>query len=331
MTVARRAALACALLALPASARAQTAGRFRLAWARDATASACPDGASLARAVSARLGRDPFVNDDNAPSIEGTVRRDELRWVARIVARDAFGATVGSREFTSTAADCVPITQAVTLGVALSIDPEAALRPPAPPPPVTPPVTPPAPTPTPAPALTPRRSLAPWWRRASASVGGVVAAGIVPETGAGFVASAEGSPLAWLRVRGGVRYLLTSESESHDVAFGLVVASVSACWEPLRVGVLAAGACAGVEAGSLRAYVLRGAPGDAGDHPWVAATLGARARLHVVGPVAAELSADAVAPVVSPRFTSGSDVGATLFQPSVVSVVGAAALALQFR
>ncbi|MEZ4407869.1 MAG: hypothetical protein R3A52_15555 [Polyangiales bacterium] len=159
----------------------------------------------------------------------------------------------------------------------------------------------------------------------------MIAAGIVPETGAGFVASAEGSPLAWLRVRGGVRYLLTSESESHEVAFGLVVASVSACWEPLRVGVLAAGACAGVEAGSLRAYVLRGAPGDAGDHPWVAASLGARARLHVAGPVAVELSADAVAPIVSPRFTSGSDAGATLYQPSVVSVVGAAALALQFR
>lgn len=125
------AALLAAALVLPSPSAAQQVGRFRFAWARDEGAGRCPDGPAIAREVTRRLGRDPFVTD-GAPSIEAAVQRRDGRWVARLVVRDADDARVGVREFISEAADCGPIASAVTLGTLLSIDPEATLRVPAP-------------------------------------------------------------------------------------------------------------------------------------------------------------------------------------------------------
>lgn len=82
------AALLCAALALPLPTAAQPVGRFRLAWVRDEGAGRCPDGPAIAREVTRRLGRDPFVAAD-APSIEASAGSASLAPTERSSSRFA--------------------------------------------------------------------------------------------------------------------------------------------------------------------------------------------------------------------------------------------------
>lgn len=312
------------------TAAAQELGRFRYAWVRDEGAERCPDGPTIAREVARRLGRDPFVTVSGAPSIEAMVRRDGASWVARIVVRDADGALVGTREFTSASPECTAIASAVTLGVALSIDPEAALRPP-----------PPTPAPTTVPVeVVPARAAAAappaWWRRAGASVGVAVAPTdlLLPGTAVGVSLGAEGAPLPWLRLGGGARFFPERATADGGFAFGLTTAWVRACGEPWRGARAAMGFCLAAEVGALQAVVRQGLPSQAGQQAWGAATVSARLRVHLAGPVAAELDLGGLVPFVRHRFhlgATGGGPGNTVFQESPVALVGIAGLALQFR
>ncbi|MEO7094648.1 MAG: hypothetical protein ABI175_15430, partial [Polyangiales bacterium] len=111
------------------AADATTAPTVRLSWVRAQGAEGCIDRDTLARDVSARLGRDAFAGAPQR-SIEGIVAREGKRWVARLYVRDPAGVLVGDREIASDAADYSALGGAVTLAVALVIDPEAALAPP---------------------------------------------------------------------------------------------------------------------------------------------------------------------------------------------------------
>ncbi len=324
----RLATLSLASLSLAGTgAGAQETGRFRYAWARDEGAERCPDGPAIARDVARRLGRDPFVTVSGAPSIEAMVHREGSAWVARLVVRDAGGALVGTREFTSTSADCTAIASAVTLGVALSIDPEAALRPP-------PTEAPPAPRLVTPPEVAPARVAppTPWWRRAGASARASVMTGLLPGAGVGVTLGAEGGPLPLLRLGAGMSFFPESTTASGAYAFGLTTAWVAACLEPWRGARAAFGFCARVEAGALQAVVMRGIPRGAGQQVWGAGTVSARLRLHVAGPVAAELGLEATAPFARHRFNVD---GNTVFQQGVegsfVALGGFVGVALQFR
>jgi len=309
------------------AAGAQETGRFRYAWARDEGAERCPDGPSIAREVARRLGRDPFVTVSGAPSIESMVRREGSSWVARLVVRDASGGLVGTREFTSTSADCTAIASAVTLGVALSIDPEAALRPPPAEalPPARQAVTPPE-------VLLLSRGVIPWWRRPVVSARVSVVAGLLPGAGVGVTLGVEGGPLRLLRLGAGMSFFPESATASGAFAFGLTTGWVAACLEPWSGARAAMGFCARVDAGALQAVVRQGIPVGAGQRAWGAATVSARLRVHLAGPVAAELGLEAMAPFARHRFFVG---GNTVFQEgaggSFVALGGFFGLALQFR
>ncbi len=324
----RLATLSLASLSMAGTAAgAQETGRFRYAWARDEGAERCPDGPTIARDVARRLGRDPFVTVSGAPSIEAMVRREGSSWVARLVVRDAGGGLVGTREFTSTSADCTAIASAVTLGVALSIDPEAALRPPpTEAPPTAQRVTPPDVSPA---RITPPT---PWWRRASASARVSVMAGLLPGAGVGLSLGAEGGPLPLLRVGAGMSFFPESATTSGAYAFGLATGWVTACLEPWRGVRAALGFCARVDVGALQAVVMRGIPLGAGQQVWGAVTLAPRLRLHIAGPIAAELGVEAMVPFARHRFNVDRN---TVFQQGVggsfVALGGFLGLALQFR
>ena len=323
-----RAALLGTALALPTRARAQDVGRFRFAWVRAENTGTCPDGPALAREVARRLGRDPFVAAD-APSIEASVQRDGARWVARLVVRDADDSPVGVREFTSDAADCAPIAAAITLGVALSIDPEAALRPPAPPTPPPPP--PPRPPPPPAPRVI-RSPEVPWPRRAGASLRAVGSLGLLPSVAPGVSLAVEGPIVGRLRWSVGLLYLPDSglSTAQGSFAFGLVAAWAAPCLDVWRASRASLTACAGVDVGALRSVVLRGDPSTVGERPWAAAFAGLRVRARLVGPLAGELGVEAVVPFVRDRFFAGGPTRDTAFQQDVAAGLAFAGLGLQF-
>lgn len=320
------AALLGTVLTAPPSALAQETGRFRFAWARDESAEHCPDGPTIAREVTRRLGRDPFVTDD-APSIEASVRRDGPRWTAHLVVRDASDASLGVREFTSDAPDCGPIAAAITLGVALSIDPAAALRPP--PPPTTPP-SPPSPPPAPPRVILPPET--PWSRRAGVSLRALGALGLLPSVSPGVALSAEGPIVGRLRWSVALLYLPDSGlvTSRGSFAFGLVAAQLGPCldlWRPPRASLTG---CVGVELGALRSVVLRGDPSTVGERPWVALSAGLRLRARLLGPLAGELGVEAVAPLVRDRFFEGGPARDTAFQQGPLAGVAFAGLGIQF-
>jgi hypothetical protein len=318
------AALLGTVLTVPVHALAQDAGRFRFAWVRDESAEHCPDGPAIAREVARRLGRDPFAAAD-APSIEASVRRDGPRWTARLVVRDATDASLGVREFTSDAADCAPIAAAITLGVALSIDPAAALRPPPPP-------TPPTPAPTPPAPRVVRPPETPWSRRAGVSLRALGAVGLLPSVAPGVALAAEGPIAGRLRWSVGLLYLPDSGlvTSRGSFAFGLVAAQLAPCLDLWRVPRASLTGCVGVELGALRSVVLRGDPSTVGERPWAAAFAGVRLRARLLGPLAGELGVEAVAPLVRDRFFEGGPTRETAFQQGVLAGVAFAGLGIQF-
>lgn len=288
------AGLIAAALTFSSRSEAQSTGSFRFAWARDEGAERCPDGPTIAVEVTRRLGRDPFVTT-RAPSIEASVRRVGARWLARLVVRDAADAPLGAREFTSESDDCAAIASAVTLGVMLSIDPEAALRPPPPPPP--PPPLPPPPPPT-APAQH-------WSAGASLALRFVTGLRVLPNESVSFGASvATELPLRdrWRLLAGATDLPSVRADRGPSLAYGLTEFWAGAGFDFYRNTFLAIGAQAAVHVGAVQAFVLEGEPSSPGDHPWLAASFGARVRVRLVGPLRLEVTGEGIVPITPYRF-----------------------------
>jgi hypothetical protein len=124
----RRAGQACVLLlalSIGRTARA-TPSRFQLTWTSSLVERPCISEEELKHAVSARLGRDPFV-----PSGQGEIAVEgqelpaavgQLR--ARIVQRDREGRVLGTRNLE--AASCEELRRSATFVVFLIVDPDAA-------------------------------------------------------------------------------------------------------------------------------------------------------------------------------------------------------------
>jgi hypothetical protein len=347
--------LAGLLAARPAGAAepATAPSAVRLVWVRGERTENCDDRAGIARRVSARLGRDVF--SDAAPrAIEGVVQHDGEHWAARLYLRDADGALVGSRNLTSDAPDCEPLEAAVTLAIALAIDPDAALRAPptvaqtappavesprpapAPIPPTAPPAAPPpaaAPSPFPvpnrpqaspeplAPARSPRRD------GVRVTARGVIAAGLLPSASPGFAWSAETPAGRVVLGTAGVLYLPETRTAEGDFAFGLTLAWLGACAQAWGERAVSLAVCGKVLLGAIHAVVYKLEPTEPGDRIWSGASLAGQARFRIVGPLVVELGAEMVVPFTRSRFmVSGGD--APVFQESAVGAVGFAGLGL---
>jgi hypothetical protein len=112
-----------ALSALSAGAQVHERGSA-LAWVRGDGAEDCVTQDALQAEIRARLGRDPFRLPPEQ-RIEATVSREHGLWVARLYEHDPSGRRIGSRVLSSASTDCRELEAAVTLAIALIIDPEA--------------------------------------------------------------------------------------------------------------------------------------------------------------------------------------------------------------
>jgi hypothetical protein len=296
---------------------------FKLTWARGRGADSCAASDVVAQRVAQRLGRNPFTED--APrKLEGVIEHVEDRWIARLHVRDRSGESLGIRELQSDADDCESIQAAAVLAIALAIDPDAELLPPASdltPEPATEPAAivdiPDEPAPVAAspdspevaavepqpvqPAIPdePPPDSGTW---TSLNTRGGVSAGLTPGTsGAAEMSWAAGSgPLAWT-----ASALLVDESETQDgiFSFGLTAFGLGGCYMAGAGEQLSAGACASAWVGSTHAVVREVRPTDPGARLFTAASLGPVARAVIAPPFHIELSADLFIPLVRKSYT----------------------------
>lgn len=116
----------------------------------------CPDESWVRAAVSARLGRDPFVNDAaTRVQVDITSQTPPSLTAQLVVTRE--NGRVGKRQLESPSGDCMELASAVELAISLALDPAMRTeKKPEPTPPAV--VTPPAPllppTEAPKPAVT---------------------------------------------------------------------------------------------------------------------------------------------------------------------------------
>lgn len=109
-----------AIFAPPADARDEAQARLR--YERSAAAAACVDESGMRDAVAARLGYDPFVADA-AEGVAIALDRRGGQWQAHIVLEDGARAKKGARSLSSREKSCDELVSAVSLAVALAIDP----------------------------------------------------------------------------------------------------------------------------------------------------------------------------------------------------------------
>lgn len=181
-TTAAALAFACAVWC--ASARGESTAR--LDYRRDAGAEDCPDEAGLRRAVTERLGRDPF-DDTSESRFTVSITGSPGALVGRITREGDAGQAEGVREL-SGRGSCSELVDALALALSLAINPELALGgPPAAPPPVERP-TPPEPAPRADAAPRAATTAAPRDTRFHFALGPVVygVAGASPEPTFGF-------------------------------------------------------------------------------------------------------------------------------------------------
>ncbi|MBK8257205.1 MAG: hypothetical protein IPK82_31595 [Polyangiaceae bacterium] len=260
-------------LFLAPRAAADTARRAALSVTRASGAEQCLTSIDLIRSVEGRLGKDVF----NMPSMAEMVVEAHLQptesnagFRADLTVVDPQGKILGTRRLERAGDNCRAMDEEISLTVALLIDPEAALNPgPAshPPPVVVSQVAPPSPSPSPCPPLppsipanspatsppailTPSRS----WQ-ITLLFGAVLGFGILPDVAVGANLRALISPprIFPFQIGAGVWSPSTASFSEAGAKFFSATATVLGC--PLWGTKFGFGyvACAGVEAGAIRA------------------------------------------------------------------------------
>jgi hypothetical protein len=308
-----RALTGLALLLLAPAAASADPVVVRLDWVRAPGAERCPDGAALARGVAARLGRDPFGTAGER-AVEGLVARADDAFTARLSLRDRAGALLGTRSLSSASPDCAALMGAVTLAVALMVDPEAALRP----------------RPT-APVPAPRAPTPPTPRPVTVGVDVVGTAGLLPGAAPGVALRATGPITGRLGWSVAALYFPESRTSPDDgFAFGWTGVSAALCVDLVRGARGAVMGCGGALVGGMHAVVYRPAPEVPGDRGWFGLTAGARAELAPGGPWRLSAEAALLAPVTRHRYDVIGRANAA-FEQSAVAGVASLGVGLSFR
>jgi hypothetical protein len=118
------------LCSLMLAASASASPSARLVYSRTQLAATCPDEPALRKAVAARVGYDPFFPWAKQ-TVVVQVSHDHGAFTARVQVIDEQGVAEGTRELTSTQADCAELFDAAALAIAIALD---AVAPPEPPP-----------------------------------------------------------------------------------------------------------------------------------------------------------------------------------------------------
>jgi hypothetical protein len=263
-----------------------------LSWTRQPGAEACIGEDELRRNIAGMLGRDPFA-EANGPVFSGVVRREGDALTATLTSSRP-GEPPTSREFSASAADCAPLTDAVALAVVLAVEHAA-------------PHVEPALIVQPAP---PRAELAEAPRRAPsdtlAALGHAYwSLGMLPRptTGVGITTRFKLRDRAAL-VAGGL--WLPSASERGQLSVGLAMGRFGACVESLRASPIAVTHCAYGLGGAARVDNEAGTTPDAGLHPWFAGSFATSAMARFGDHWVAEAGAEGAVPFARPTYATSS-------------------------
>jgi hypothetical protein len=113
------------------------------------------------------------------------------------------------------------------------------------------------------------------------------------------------------------------------VGFGLSAGWLGACWRFARTGPLSAASCLAGSLGAIHAIPYDLTPEQPGAQLWAAVSAGLNLRVRLWGPLAAELGAELVVPLVRHRFLSRSD-REPVFQQSAVAGLAHLGAGVQF-
>lgn len=325
--------------------------QVRFSWVRAEGADLCASQEIIEDRVRHRLGRDPF-SPGARRSIEGIVSRGNGRWNAVLFVRGEANVPAGSRSLDSDAGDCLALEDASILAIALAIDPDEALRPPAETAPVSEPSAPalPQPVPPPPPLVPPQEPLpvtppvvsgpnmvvpAPAergsgpGRSGSLTVRGVGALGLLPQFSLGVAWSgilpAKG-PWAFFS---GVLWLVEQADATGTAAFGLTSAWLGSCYRP-SPGVLAFRLCGSAHAGAIHSVALRYSPIAPGDRAWGALALEPALVWEPTQAISLEAGLSGMAPLVRHHFAIAGT-SSDLFQQAPITLGAFLGLGLRFR
>jgi hypothetical protein len=278
--------------------------RVRLALVARGGADECVRRDDLVRDVVARLGRDPF--DASAlRSIEVVIAVEGAVRTARIYTRDEPAAQPAMRVLSGD--DCTRMRTALSLAVALAIDPNAPLAPTGSSPSDD---APQRSAPDRARAATPRTRVlvvdpGSWDRAERVAVRGGAIVGVTPEA-AGYVELGFDTARRSL-FRGRISALRSFEVRTDDRSFGFTLTAFAAAF---CVGAaqsrFAFDACAGVRAGIVTGVVHRLSgltPRDPGDYPWLAFHLDVSGSFRIADPIALEIGAQPYVTALRQVFT----------------------------
>jgi hypothetical protein len=302
---------ALAFLSVLVAGEARADGRF--SWRREPGADPCLSEQDLRRRITEIVGHDPFRDDesDRSPSSGAdTTRRPEVPTVSGVFRRqgDALVATISleqpgeaptSRGFQSYDLSCAPLSEAVALAVALSVErsrdaksfPSPETRSPAPQPPTEPEARDRHVEPT-------NRS---WMAQAQADW----TLGLLPSatTGLGAAVHYRVSD-RFSAVLGGL--WMPPASERGQFSVGLQAARLGACAEAFRAPPLAFAGCAYGLAGATQVKGEAATTSDAGAHAWWAASASAVASVKLGESWRAEWGAEGAFPFARPVYQTTS-------------------------
>ena len=312
---------------------------FRLSWQRGTGAEDCPNAAQLTSAVESRLGRTAFA-EPALRHIDGSVERVASVWRARLRVLGADNATLGSRELEAHGPDCSTIAEAVSLAIALTIDPNAlddhhdeSTR-------AAPEKSPaPAPSPPMTPLPAPRRPLAATplpTRNAeksppSAGLAGAVvprallALGVLPKATFGAELGAEIDLGRMLGLALGMAYLSEARTARGEFGLGIAAGSLGLCFRALDRPRAELKVCGELMAGAVQVVVYNPIPTHPGEHLWLAPRLGPRFAYDLGASFSLELAAAAVVPLVREQFAIAG-VKEPVFQTPRVSLLSSLGL-----
>jgi hypothetical protein len=135
--------------------------------------------------------------------------------------------------------------------------------------------------------------------------------------------SAEGP--TGLTFHGSAGLLFLPEVRAADFAFGLTAGWLGVCARPWAQGRVATAICGKVLLGAIHAVVYAVEPDRPGDRIWSSASLSLGLRLRIVGPLVAELGAEALVPFTPYRFLVAGP-NTLIFQEAPVAGFGFAGL-----
>ena len=319
---------------------ADDADSYRLVWIRGANAAGCPEQSVVERQVRLRLGRDPFELDANRV-IPVRVSSDGALWHAHLIVQDSIGTALGQRVLDVNADNCEEVVTAVSLAIALAIDPNVSLQ--ARPPEASAADFPPqAPRPAWQPSATshdfsvpdqhPHEIQAPTVTNSGVNrdpyqyeltLRAVGATGLLPKF-------AGGTSVAGAFGRDGTRLMLAltylPESMRDDrFSFGFAAASGGMCGDALRSRLLATTLCGEFVLGAIHSVVRQQLePLHPGDRLTAAVGLGPKIGWHAWAPLFIEVGVSAWVGLVRPKFTlvNADSTNTTVFQSRAVSGIG---------